>query len=717
MNISKVFLHLLVTFTLLYPVSLSAQDTDTLSMLSMDEIIVTAGRYKSNRFQSTGAVSVLRRHEIEQLAGTHSLGDVLKQVPGFTLLHLDGIGYDVQPIVRGFYGGGEAEYLLLIVDGQPINALETGLINWDQIPLAAIESIEILRGGASSLYGDAAIGGVINIVTYPDAPLKSEISVAGGSFHTFKTSGAVHMALGTRKLSSYGNYTSTRGYRKHANRTLGGLGLGIDLLRSDQATVALSGSIHTREYEIPGPLTTKQIEQDRLQQSPLFQFDRTDEHMQRLALHSHLTLGKRSQLQASLVGNRRTLKGAQTLPIATDFADVKWKDVRTTRILASVLWMLPRLFVDDQLTIGADLQSGWLNATWYDMVTGTVKTFNEADGSIGRLSAEGDGSRRALAAYMQYDMEPMHGFRASAGIRYDQINDNYSPDQEAVHTALSPKFGVNIRYLSSTRHVGNWYANVAQSFKTPTLDQLFGQRSIPVPILPEVVADTLNEKIEQTELIFEPIVITSLSITNAKLKPQRGISFETGLYHRAVIVPGNLTGELSLSVYRMHMRDELDFSFETFKYGNIASSRHQGIEIGLQLNRLDIATLRVNYTLQHVIYRAGENRGNFVRAIPRDYFSASMSIPILDKVQAMTVVRSTHRIWLDDANTQKINSYSSVDFKLTYEIGRILVEFEAVNLMNNFFNTTGFPDPGGSDTVFLYPAAERMLHAGIRINW
>ena len=89
---------------------------------------------------------------------------------GFALLQLDGIGYDVQPIVRGFYGGGEAEYVLLMVDGQPINVLETGLVNWDQIPLAAIESIKILRGRASSLYGDAAIGGVINIVTDSDAP-------------------------------------------------------------------------------------------------------------------------------------------------------------------------------------------------------------------------------------------------------------------------------------------------------------------------------------------------------------------------------------------------------------------------------------------------------------------------------------------------------------------------------------------------------------------
>ena len=717
MKISKIFLYMAATFTLACPMSMSAQDADTLSMLGMDEVVVTADRYASNRFQSTGAISVLKKHEIEQLAGIRSLGDILRQVPGFALLHLDGTGYDVQPIVRGFYGGGEAEYVLLIVDGQPINALETGLVNWNQIPLAAIESVEILRGGASSLYGDAAIGGVINIVTNSDTALRSEISVAGGSFHTFKTGGKVHMTLGNRKLSSYGNYESTRGYRAHANRTLGGLGAGIDLVHSDQAIITISGAIHTRNYEIPGPLTTKQIEQNRMQRSPFFKFDRLDEQTQRVALQSGVNLGDRSRLQASLVGSRRTVKGPQTLPLSIDFADVKWREISTSRIFASGLWTLSRLFADDQFTVGTDLQRGQLDATWYDMVTGTAQTFENADDAIGNLSATGNGARHALAVYMQYDIEPIPGLRASAGARYDRINDSYSPDQKAAHTALSPKFGVNFRYLSSTKHVGNWYANVAQSFKTPTLNQLFGQRSIPVPLLTEVVSDTLNGTTDPITLISEPTILISLSITNAELKPQKGTSLETGLYHRAVIIPGNLTGELSLSIYRMDMKDELDFEFETFKYGNIASSRHQGVELGVQLSRLNTATLRVNYTLQHVTYRAGENKGNFVKAVPRDYLSASIGIPILDKVHAITVVRSTSRIWLDDANTQRINNYSSVDFKINYKMGQIQVEFETVNLMNNFFSTTGFQDPGGSDTALLYPAAERMLQAGIRVSW
>lgn len=696
-SMKKTVLQLFMLPVLMYPVVMLAQDGgDTLSVVDIDELIVTADRYESVRSQSTGSISVLKSTTISQLAGVQSVGGTLRHMPGFAMLQLDGMGYDLQPIVRGFYGGGETEYVLLMVNGQPINALETGLVNWDQVPLTAIRSIEILRGGASSLYGDAAIGGIINIVTDSDASSHYEMTLTGGSFGTHKVNGSARMSFGTRKFSSYGNYESTQGYRKHANRRLGSLGLGIDLARSDRAFITLFGSMHQRNYDIPGPLTMNQIAQDRLQESPFFQFDSNDERTGRLALQGRINLGEQSELRGSLVGNRRTLEGARTLPLSANFADVKWRKFDTSRLFVSAQWLSPQLLAQDRLTIGTDLQSGQLDVAWYDMVTGTVEDFEGFNGARGDLSTRGEGSRRALATYMQYDIEPVPNLRISAGIRYDRIYDSYlsekGSDQNTIHTTLSPKVGMNARYMTSARHIGNWYVNVVRSFKTATLDQLFGQRLIPVPMPP-------------------------YTISNSELNLQKGISIETGFYHRTVLIPESLNGEFTLSIYHMDMEDELDFQFETFQYGNIASSRHRGIEMGLQLEGLDIALFRFNYTLQNVTYRAGENKGNFVKTIPRDYVSAAISIPVLNQLQAMAAVHSTRRTWLDDANSIRLKNFSSVDFKVTYTLGWIAVEFETINLMNNSFSTTGFLDPGGSDTIFMYPAAGRAMQAGIRVQW
>jgi len=698
MNLKKIRSQSLIVFMILFPATLSAQNTDTLRIIEMDDVIVTADRYTSIRSQSTGAISVLKRNDIAQLAGVQTLGGILRQVPGFALLQLDGLGYDVQPIIRGFYGGGEAEYVLLLVDGQPVNALETGLINWDQIPLTAIESIEILRGGASSLYGDAAIGGVINIITDSNAPSSHQVAIAGGSFGTLKASGSSRFSLGKRKVSSYGNYESTSGYREHANRNLLGLGFEIDVIKSRLADIKFSASLHSRDYDVPGPLTIQQIAQDRIQGSPFFRFDSNDEYTERLALNGKIHLSENSSLLVSITANERTLEGGRSLPLTAEFADVKWREFETERIFFSTQWLSQNLIASDHLTIGADLQTGQLDVAWYNMVTGPATVFDLYDGTIGDLSSKGKGARQTSAAYAQYDIELISQLRTSAGLRYDRIDDNFTAEGQSevnsVHTAFSPKFGLNVRYISSARHVGNWYANVAQSFKTATMEQLFGQRLIPVANPP-----------------------SGITISNPNLKPQRGISFETGIYHRAVLIPEKLNGDLTISLYQMDMEDELDFSFETFQYENIASSRHRGIELGLHLERPNIASLRLNYTLQNVTFRQGEHEGKFIRTIPQDYVSAAISLPILDQLQAMATIRSTRRIWLDNANTERLDNFSSIDFRIAYSLQWITLELETLNLMNNLFSTTGFSDPGGSDTYLLYPAAGRSLLVGVRIKW
>ena len=158
---------LLVLAILVLPAGASAQVTpplDTTRVYELEAIVVTADRSASLLASSTAAVSVLREADLERLP-IYTLADALEQTPGFTFVNLDGLGFEPQAMVRGFYGGGETEYVVVLVDGRPLNNLESGLVNWNQIPLSGIASVEVLRGGASSLYGDAAIGSVVNIVT------------------------------------------------------------------------------------------------------------------------------------------------------------------------------------------------------------------------------------------------------------------------------------------------------------------------------------------------------------------------------------------------------------------------------------------------------------------------------------------------------------------------------------------------------------------------
>ena len=676
----------------------AAPDT-TLEAVTLDELVVTADRSTTIRTKATAVVSVVHADELRPMAGITGLADVLRMTPGFALLHLDGLGYDPQPVMRGFYGGGEAEYVVVMLNGQPINVLETGLVNWNQIPLAAVQSVEILRGGASSLYGDAAIGGVVNVVTADDLKPYTNLSVAGGTYGTLRAEAALRRIWANRPIGFLGNLDHTSGYRDHARRLAASGGLSADLVRNNRTTLTVSGHGHWRNYDIPGPLTLEQISESRTQESVYFRLDRSDERIWRLVMRGRFEVASEMVITGSLASAVRRAHATRTLPLGVDFADAKLRELSTSRLLANGQIVTPvlRSVVPDRLTVGADAHMGSMNNTWYNVATGAAQVFAGYTGFL-EISTEGEAARKAVATYAQYDLMPVGRVRLSFGARYDRINDQHFPDgsdeRKAPHTAFSPKAGLNVPYARSMKHVGNWYANISRSFKAPTLDQLYDQREIPVP--------------------FPPFGVT---ISNGDLKPQRGTSVETGLYHRAIIVPNSLAAELTLSVYQMDMTDELDFQFETFQYENIAESRHRGVELGAKLDMQDQVALLFNYTLQNVTYQAGAYEGNSVKAIPRTYISLAARMPLAENLAAAGTVRSARQVWLDDANTLPLDDWATADLKLMYDSGRATFMFEVLNLLDQEYSTTGFPDPAGSETVFLYPAAGRAMRVGIQVDW
>ena len=674
------------------------QQADTTEVTgTLDEVVVTANRSESLRSTSTAAVSVLQADRLRGMPGLTGLADVLRMMPGFAPLHIDGLGYDPQPVIRGFYGGGEAEYVIVLLNGQPLNVMETGLVNWNQIPIDAIGSVEVLRGGASSLFGDAAIGGIINVRTNDDAARRVSLSASFGSHGSYRGSAVVQRAVGRRMLRFFGNLDRTGGYRDHAGRLAASIGASADLFRKESVELSLSVTGHGRQYDVPGPLTQEQIRESRTQASPFFVLDQSDELAGQASINLRVNMPREVTLTGTLTGSLRQLEMIRTLPLSAEFADAKQREVDASRLYLTGQWIMPLLSgsIEDRLTIGTDLQLGAMENTWLDVATGPASAFAGHSGEAGDVSTQGEASRQAAAVYAQYDVNPTPAVRITAGARFDHITSEYSPTGQSKtsseHNAFSPKGGINVRYKSSRTQVGNWYANVGRSFKAPTLDQLYDQRLIPVP--------------------FPPF---GISISNEDLRPQQGINLETGLYHRAVMASGNLTLDLTVSVYQMDMKDELDFQFDTFSYANISRSRHRGLEVGGRLDILMRSGLLLNYTLQDVTYRAGSYEGNYVKAVPRHFVNLSVSVPVLSRLGATAVVRSARKVWLDDANTVPLDAYSTIDVKIDYDLGRLGLELEAVNLLDDEYSTTGFLDPGGSDSVFLYPAAGRFFRLGIR---
>jgi len=146
------------------------------------------------------SVSVITETEIER-SGAQNLMDLLVREPGVWVSRQGGMGYGGSASIRGF-GGSPPTQLAVLLDGHPTQMGIMGHILPTSYILDNVKRIEIMRGPAGALYGDMAIGGVINIITRGprDEESRGAVSATGGSFDTM---GGQVWFRGLNKRSGY----------------------------------------------------------------------------------------------------------------------------------------------------------------------------------------------------------------------------------------------------------------------------------------------------------------------------------------------------------------------------------------------------------------------------------------------------------------------------------------------------------------------------------
>ncbi len=175
-----------------------SSDGTSMDEASMDEMIVTATRNARTLNEIPVSASVLNATDIADTP-TQSLDDVLRHVAGVNLPIQTGT--QAHPTadnisMRGL-GGIHA---LVLLDGVPVNDPFFGYVQWGRIPLETIDRVEVVRGGGSPLWGNFAMGGVINIITRTPENDEAIASVGAGGFGTYRSS----------VYGSYGITTSQR---------------------------------------------------------------------------------------------------------------------------------------------------------------------------------------------------------------------------------------------------------------------------------------------------------------------------------------------------------------------------------------------------------------------------------------------------------------------------------------------------------------------------
>ena len=232
-------------------------------VVKLEQMTVTASRVKEKKEKTSASVILLNREDIEK-SSAKTLGEIIAQRGLGGLKKYSGMltgNMSIRGLSSGLGGNPFTDQILFLVDGVP-----SSVSNLSMYPTDSIEKIEILKGANSVLYGNNAMGGVINIITQKvkKEQLTGTVKLEGGEFEHFLSSVNIFWKKGDFDLAIYGMYTTTNDYEVPNYGTLknsgmsgasGKLSLGYNFSKTERLNLNIEGT-QFWEIEVPGTISS-----------------------------------------------------------------------------------------------------------------------------------------------------------------------------------------------------------------------------------------------------------------------------------------------------------------------------------------------------------------------------------------------------------------------------------------------------------------------------
>ena len=434
----------------------------------LDEVIVTATRSARALTDVPESASVVTATEAQDTPA-QSLDDVLRHVPGVNLPIQSGI--EAHPTadnvsMRGL-GGIHA---LVLLDGVPLNDPFFGYIQWARIPMEQVDHIEVVRGGGSPLWGNFAMGGVINIITRSPDEDTAIAGAAGGSFGTYRSSlyGSYGLGAGNH-VSVTAAFNGTDGFQEvpdYARRDFDtptsfnarNFEIRDQWQATDSLRIGARFDYHKNDQQLGTPLDTNN------QNTSSYVFDAKQSFSKDTALSATAFYS-----ESTFVTNNPVVTDS-TLPVSEQTEHID--NIHTTpyhNMGGSLVWSQDFHGFLGEFTAGVDANDvkGSDTAAIYDS-TGTTQVGTD----VGR------GEQLFLGAFLQQSILPVEHLEilASGRVQYFEVLHGYDgnpggpgPEPNQGVTKFDPR--VSIRYgLKNWMTIRGAYY---EAFRAPTLDNLY----------------------------------------------------------------------------------------------------------------------------------------------------------------------------------------------------------------------------------------------------
>ena len=443
----------------------------------LQEVVVSATRVEEDSFDLPVSIDRVDRGTIREDKPQVNLSESLNLVPGISVLNRQNYAQDLQISSRGF--GARATFgvrgLRLIADGIPAT-MPDGQGQAATFNLNSAESIEVMRGPFSSLYGNAA-GGVIQVFT-ADGPPEPTLSGGfyAGSYDTWKLSTQFGGTSGRFNYIGDISRFQTDGYRDHSWARRDQLNAKAKINAGDGGVLTLVvNALDQPETQDPLGLTAAQVEQDPRQAGTnAIAFDTRKSIAQaQVGLTYGLDVTRSDRIEARVYGGDRQVTQYLAIPLVNqNAATSSGAVVDLDRGYGGVglRWTHATTLAGAPVTasVGAD----------YDRQAERRQGYINNLGVAGALKRDEDDTVDSTGVYAQAEWRFAPRWNFLAGLRYSRVE---FESQDYYIAAGNPDDSGSIRYSRTTYAAGlayrlnpgvSLYGNVGTGFETPTFAEL-----------------------------------------------------------------------------------------------------------------------------------------------------------------------------------------------------------------------------------------------------
>ncbi|UTM57192.1 TonB-dependent receptor [Photobacterium sp. CCB-ST2H9] len=594
-----------------------------------EETMVVIGRSANvNSIDNIPAnVSVITQNDIQE-SGAQNLSALLRGRAGIQVSDTNS-----GPVLslRGFSGEQAASNTLILVDGRKLNRNDLSSPNLNAIALSQVERVEVLSGSAGVLYGDQAVGGVINIITKSPDSTGGSLGATAGSFDTYGYRGDVSGRINDDWHYYFaGNQTNSDNYRQH-NESKDGSILGRIQFNQDDKRFFVETNYLDTNREYAGSLTEEQFRENPRQANAAFPNDYA---------HEISTVYR--------TGYRQDLVGPWAINTEVSYDDTKSRGIawggRTKKKM-------------DDLYASVQLEAGLLtNKGESNVLIGLDYSNSKFDYLTG--SSDRDNDQQTLSVYGQVNYPVMTDLMVTLGGRYAEVEDDLKdkqayPDRQSIdNSAHAVELSANY-FLNDKQRV---YARFDQNFRFAKVDEQAYTSAGVIGLKPQT-----GDSIEAGWSYSDSYFITSVSVYRLVLEDE--IVFDsTASAPNGGLFPGANV--------------------------NADATRRYGVDLSGTYYLTDSASVGAEYHYVDGEFTKGENKGKNISGVAPYSGRVFGTLTIVRDWQlfAESVYTGSQYRDGDNANSQdKVDSYWLMNVAVNYALNNWQASLRVDNLADESY--------------------------------